>query len=76
MLQNRDVITEAETGSGKTLAFLIPILETLLKRQDPLKAKEVTRPFKCLLISGTEYCCQIIVCLVWIGRRYCNYSHT
>lgn len=41
MLKNRDVITEAETGSGKTLAFLIPILETLQKREDPLRFKEV-----------------------------------
>lgn len=32
MLASKDVIVEAKTGSGKTLAFLIPIIESLLRR--------------------------------------------
>nr|XP_037291844.1 ATP-dependent RNA helicase DDX55-like isoform X1 [Rhipicephalus microplus] len=35
-LSNKDVAVEAVTGSGKTLAFLIPLLEMLLKRDEPL----------------------------------------
>ena len=41
-MSNKDVAAEAVTGSGKTLAFLIPILEILLKREEPLKKKEVS----------------------------------
>ncbi|XP_072047429.1 ATP-dependent RNA helicase DDX55-like [Amphiura filiformis] len=40
-MSNKDVAAEAVTGSGKTLAFVIPILETLLRRETPLKKKEV-----------------------------------
>ncbi|CAH1801905.1 unnamed protein product [Owenia fusiformis] len=40
-MTNKDVAAEAITGSGKTLAFLIPILEILLKREEPLKKKDV-----------------------------------
>lgn len=35
-LSNKDVAVEAVTGSGKTLAFLVPLLEILLKRDEPL----------------------------------------
>ncbi|KAJ1913887.1 ATP-dependent rRNA helicase spb4 [Mycoemilia scoparia] len=40
-LQNKDVVIEAVTGSGKTLSFVIPVLEILKRRQDPLKANEI-----------------------------------
>eukprot|EP00158_Paraphelidium_tribonemae_P007324 Partr_v1_DN28201_c1_g1_i2_m76226 putative ATP-binding RNA helicase involved in the biogenesis of 60S ribosomal subunits. Required for the normal formation of 18S rRNA through the processing of pre-rRNAs at sites A0, A1 and A2, and the normal formation of 25S and 5.8S rRNAs through the processing of pre-rRNAs at sites C1 and C2 (By similarity) len=40
-LSNKDVVVEAVTGSGKTLAYLLPIIEILLKRTDPLKAHEI-----------------------------------
>ncbi|XP_077998273.1 ATP-dependent RNA helicase DDX55-like [Glandiceps talaboti] len=40
-MTNKDVAAEAVTGSGKTLAFLIPMLEILLKRSDPLKKREI-----------------------------------
>ncbi|CAB3365352.1 Hypothetical predicted protein [Cloeon dipterum] len=40
LLKNKDVAAEAVTGSGKTLAFLIPMLEMLLKRSEPLKKRE------------------------------------
>jgi ATP-dependent RNA helicase DDX10/DBP4 len=32
-LQGKDVLGAARTGSGKTLAFLIPVLETLLRKK-------------------------------------------
>ncbi|EMR10659.1 hypothetical protein PNEG_01358 [Pneumocystis murina B123] len=35
-IKNRDVVVEAVTGSGKTLAFLLPILEKLIRRDEPL----------------------------------------
>ncbi|KAI7871186.1 P-loop containing nucleoside triphosphate hydrolase protein [Spinellus fusiger] len=40
-LKNKDVVVEAVTGSGKTLAFVIPILEKLLGREEPLKHHEI-----------------------------------
>lgn len=40
-LNHKDVLVQAATGSGKTLAFLIPIFETLLSLNPPLKSFEV-----------------------------------
>ncbi|KAJ3062869.1 ATP-dependent rRNA helicase spb4, partial [Quaeritorhiza haematococci] len=34
--KNKDVVVEAVTGSGKTIAFAIPVLEILLRREQPL----------------------------------------
>lgn len=39
--QNKDVAVEAVTGSGKTMAFVIPIVERLLHRNEPLTKQEV-----------------------------------
>jgi len=41
-LSGRDIIGLAETGSGKTAAFLIPILQSLLSRQQRLFALILT----------------------------------
>ncbi|KAK7595137.1 hypothetical protein V9T40_001570 [Parthenolecanium corni] len=41
LIKNKDVAAEAVTGSGKTIAFLIPMLEKLVKRSEPLKKKEI-----------------------------------
>lgn len=41
-LAGRDIIGLAETGSGKTAAFLIPILQSLLSRQQRLFALILT----------------------------------
>lgn len=45
VLKHKDVVVEAITGSGKTLAFVIPILEMLLKRSEPLKKHDVSINF-------------------------------
>lgn len=34
-LEGKDVLGTAQTGTGKTLAFLVPIIEKLLKNNDP-----------------------------------------
>jgi len=39
------------TGSGKTLAFLIPVIEKLLKLQDPIKKHHIGA----IIISPTRY---------------------
>lgn len=39
--QNKDVVVEAVTGSGKTLAFLIPVVEKLLRLEEPIKKHHV-----------------------------------
>ncbi|KAJ5035622.1 uncharacterized protein L3040_008087 [Drepanopeziza brunnea f. sp. 'multigermtubi'] len=38
---NKDVVVEAVTGSGKTLAFLIPVVEKLLRLEEPIKKHHV-----------------------------------
>jgi ATP-dependent RNA helicase DDX55/SPB4 len=42
---------QAVTGSGKTLAFLLPVLEKLLKLQDPIKKHHIGA----IIISPTRY---------------------
>ncbi|CAG8984046.1 hypothetical protein HYALB_00002987 [Hymenoscyphus albidus] len=38
---NKDVVVEAVTGSGKTMAFLIPVVQKLLRLDEPLKKHHV-----------------------------------
>lgn len=38
---HKDVVVEAVTGSGKTLAFLIPVIERLLRLEEPVKKHHV-----------------------------------
>ncbi|KAK3387535.1 P-loop containing nucleoside triphosphate hydrolase protein [Podospora didyma] len=38
---NKDVVVEAVTGSGKTLAFLIPVVERILRGEEPGKRHHV-----------------------------------
>ncbi|KAK9760143.1 ATP-dependent rRNA helicase spb4, variant 2 [Basidiobolus ranarum] len=40
-MKNKDVVVEAVTGSGKTLAFVIPVLQILLRREDPLTKNQI-----------------------------------
>ncbi|KAL1623367.1 ATP-dependent rRNA helicase spb4 [Neofusicoccum ribis] len=37
----KDVVVEAVTGSGKTLSFLIPVVERLLRLEEPLRKHHV-----------------------------------
>ncbi|KAK3344329.1 ATP-dependent rRNA helicase spb-4 [Lasiosphaeria hispida] len=38
---NKDVVVEAVTGSGKTLAFLLPVVEKLLRGDEPARRHNV-----------------------------------
>ncbi|KAI9737369.1 MAG: ATP-dependent rRNA helicase spb4 [Cirrosporium novae-zelandiae] len=40
-MTHKDVVVEAVTGSGKTLAFLIPVVEKLLRIEEPIKRHHV-----------------------------------
>lgn len=40
-MKNKDVVVEAVTGSGKTLAYLIPVVEKLLRVEEPIKRHHV-----------------------------------
>ncbi|KAJ5925687.1 hypothetical protein N7454_008326 [Penicillium verhagenii] len=40
-MAHKDVVVEAVTGSGKTLSFLIPVMEKLLRVDQPLKKHHV-----------------------------------
>jgi ATP-dependent RNA helicase DDX55/SPB4 len=40
-MTHKDVVVEAVTGSGKTLAYLIPIVEKLLRLDEPIKKHHV-----------------------------------
>ncbi|KAL2157769.1 hypothetical protein VTH06DRAFT_5037 [Thermothelomyces fergusii] len=58
---NKDVVVEAVTGSGKTLAFLIPVVERLLRSEEPAKKHHVQG----IIISPTrELASQIYSVLV------------
>lgn len=47
---------QAVTGSGKTLAFLIPVVERLLRLEDPIKKHHIgaiiVSPTRCALGMG------------------------
>ncbi|KAK3064812.1 ATP-dependent rRNA helicase spb4 [Coniosporium uncinatum] len=38
---HKDVVVEAVTGSGKTLSFLIPVVEKLLRLEDPVRRHNI-----------------------------------
>lgn len=46
----KDVVVEAVTGSGKTLSFLIPVVERLLRLEEPLKKHHVAA----IIVSPTR----------------------
>lgn len=47
---NKDVVVEAVTGSGKTLSFLIPIVQRLLRLDEPTKRHHVAS----IIVSPTR----------------------
>ena len=63
-LKKKDVVAEAVTGSGKTLAFLVPLLEILLRRDDPLKSHEVgaiiVEPTRCAAAHSYDFALTLI----------------
>ncbi|KIW66028.1 hypothetical protein PV04_08237 [Phialophora macrospora] len=61
----KDVVVEAVTGSGKTLAYLIPVVEKLLRLEEPIKKHHVGA----IIISPTrELATQIYNVLVSLLR--------
>lgn len=50
-MAHKDVVVEAVTGSGKTLSFLIPVVEKLLRLEEPIKRHHVGA----IIISPTRY---------------------
>ncbi len=42
-LEGRDVLARAKTGSGKTAAYLLPILNSILKRNQVSKAGDLAK---------------------------------
>ncbi|KAK5146281.1 ATP-dependent rRNA helicase spb4 [Oleoguttula sp. CCFEE 6159] len=47
---HKDVVVEAVTGSGKTLAFLIPLVERLLRLDEPVKKHHIAA----IIVSPTR----------------------
>ena len=53
----QNILMKSETGSGKTLAYLIPIVDDLLKRPEPVNRSQGT--FAVILTPTRELCAQI-----------------
>ncbi|GAB0135116.1 DEAD/DEAH box helicase [Epichloe bromicola] len=47
---NKDVVVEAVTGSGKTIAFLLPIVQRILRLEEPTKKHHVAA----IIVSPTR----------------------
>lgn len=50
LLRNTETL-QAVTGSGKTLAYLIPVVERLLRLEDPIKKHHIGA----IIVSPTRY---------------------
>ena len=61
-MAHKDVVVEAVTGSGKTLSFLIPVVEKLLRLEEPLKKHHIGA----IVISPTRW--------VW-GKEESSYKN-
>lgn len=49
-LGNKDVVVEAVTGSGKTLTFLLPIIQKILRAEEPTKRHHISA----IIVSPTR----------------------
>lgn len=65
---NKDVVVEAVTGSGKTLAFLIPVIERILKIEEPLKPGQTHS----VIISPTRELAQQIYQVLTSVLKFCS----
>lgn len=59
LVNGRDVMGCAQTGSGKTAAFLVPIIDTLLKFEQPM---ESCRPHVVIVTPTRELAIQVRNC--------------
>lgn len=46
-MKHKDVVVEAVTGSGKTLAFIIPVIERIIRREEPIAKHNVAAIIIC-----------------------------
>ena len=52
----KDVVATAQTGTGKTLAFLVPLMDKLLRQQEPQPGALVLAPTRELALQiGKQY---------------------
>ncbi|WP_298236886.1 DEAD/DEAH box helicase [uncultured Algibacter sp.] len=69
VLEKKDVIVSAQTGTGKTAAFALPILQSLLDKQDaPKKGKTI----KALIVSPTR---ELAIQIENNFNTYCTYTN-
>lgn len=69
VLNKKDVIVSAQTGTGKTAAFALPILQSLLDKQDaPKKGKTI----KALIVSPTR---ELAIQIEDNFKTYCSYTN-
>lgn len=54
VLRGDDVIAISQTGTGKTAAFVLPILQRLVNREEPLPGQGRWRPVRALIIAPTR----------------------
>ena len=71
-LSHKDVTVQAITGSGKTLSFIIPIIETIIKKKNKLNKYQVSS----IIISPTrELALQIYnICNIFITKLKDKYN--
>jgi ATP-dependent RNA helicase RhlE len=69
ILDKKDVIVSAQTGTGKTAAFALPILQSLLDKQDaPKKGKTI----KALIVSPTR---ELAIQIEDNFKTYCKHTN-
>ena len=67
-MSHKDVVVEAVTGSGKTLAFLIPVVEKLLRLEEPIKKHHVGA----IIVSPTRYVLFSVESVMMLTRISCR----
>lgn len=57
-LEGKDILARAKTGSGKTAAYLLPVLQSILRRKDG-EGEEVKGPSALVLVPTRELADQV-----------------